>query len=259
MKQNNTLSLLKLEFFHVLGGIFTPLFGILMPTGMAVLMSTVFTVQVPAEYLSEAITSLTLTMAAMIPLAIMLVSFPSTYSQDVEQNIIFRMQLFQVSEKKLLFVKIIVNFAIMTASLLVYGLVMYLYKGEYLIMPNMQSLIIYLVTLYALATVYFLLSFSVANISKKFGVTYAFAMTCYFATMIFSGMMGMDPSQFPSGILQTITHYMPISFIYTDFYTYWTTGFAGYNFAPFMQAMIFWAALAGIAFFVNLYVNRKRV
>jgi len=251
MKTNNFFSLLKYEFLNTISGFFTPFFGILFPAVMGFILTTVIPMDVPKEAAKEVTTSIILLISSIIPLSIMLVSFSATYAQEVEQKITFRLQLFQVSTKKLLLLKIIVNYTIMTFSLILYAVSMVLYNKENFIMPNGWSLIIFIGALYVIATIYFVLSFSIANIFKKFGLTYGVTMFLFFGTMLLSGTMGVQVSQMPE-VMAAIAKWIPTSH-FGDFPNYWANGFSGYNFAPFIQSLIFWAALAGITFFASSY------
>jgi ABC-2 type transport system permease protein len=122
-------------------------------------------------------------------------------------------------------------------------------------LPVAGSLIIVIVTLYALAVIFFLLSHTIATWSKRFGVTYAITMMVYFIFMIMCGIFGIQIEMMPKW-LQTIARLLPMSYVNEDFVDFWAGG--SYNFAPFVQSLIFMAAVAAVLWIMVAW-REKRV
>lgn len=257
MKRTNKFgALLKYELANTINGFFTPFFGIFFPVVMGIIMTKTVPSTVPSNMAEQVTLAVTLTIATMIPMLIMLVSFPSGYAQEVEQKVIYRLSLFKIPDKTLLYVKIIINIIIMTMSIILYYGVLSLLND--IPAPAVSSFIVFVGALYLMAINYFIFAFSIANIVKKFGATYAITMGLYFMSMFFSGMMGAQPDNMPQKV-KFMTKFFPGSFINTDFAQYWEKGFSGYNFAPLLQSFLFNAGIAGILLIVSIYYNRRKI
>ena len=81
-------------------------------------------------------------------------------------------------------------------------------------------------------------------------------MSIYFMMMILTGMMGMKTNQLPA-VLQRVAQTLPMTYISNDFITFWQGG--SYNFMPYIQSCIFFAALAGLLLMASFYKNRRVV
>lgn len=256
MKQNKFSSLLKYEFVSAMKNFFTPIFGILYPVVMASFLVRVVPANVPQEQQQLVLTSIIITMSIIAPLSIMLVSFPSSFAQEVENKILFRLNLYGIQNKSVILTKLFVHYLILTISLLLYGFVMYFTTD--MLIPHWSSLLILILCIYALATILFVFSFSIATVMKKFGTTYAITMILFFSIMMLSGMMGVTPDKLPSAA-KAVSFTLPTAYISTDFIKFWETGFATYNFAPLIQSFIFIAAIAIIVYLSSLALNKRKI
>lgn len=252
-KNKVSIGMIKYELRNVAGNPFVHIFGI----GFPILLSIIMTKAVASEisdnsYLSEVITSIFLGIGAIIPLATILMGYSSTCSQDIEKEIPLRMQLFGFSEKYTIINRLLAEFIYMTLAFLIYFII-----GGYVIeivMPVASGLIIYVVCIYVFAAVLFILAHAIANLVKKFGLTYMIAMIIYFGMMILSGMMGITVDKLPKS-LQIVSNLLPSTYFNKDFYTVWIG--KDYNFVPMIQSYIFFFAISGIMIFVMIY-NSKR-
>lgn len=255
-RKNKFASLLKYEFLNTMNGFFTPFFGIVLPVIMGVVLTQTIPGTVPENMAKEVTIGIMLTIATMIPMAIMLVSFPSGYAQEVEQKVVYRLSLFGILDRNLLYAKILINIFLMTVSMILYYFVLGMMHD--IGTPAVSSIIVLILCLYLMAAIYFVFSFSIANIFKKFGFTYAITMVLYFISMFFSGMMGAQPDNLPANI-KFMTKFFPAAFINMDFAQYWEKGFSGYNFAPLLQSLLFNAGIAGIILVISIYYNRRKL
>ncbi|MFD2118056.1 ABC transporter permease [Paenibacillus yanchengensis] len=256
MKNKKLAHLLKYEFKNTMANFFTPFFGIVFPILMGSFLTSTISSGVPVAQQAQVETSIALMVALIIPLAIMLISFPALFAQETEQGVITRMELFGFKEKEIIIAKIIVHYTIVTCALILFSTVMISLHN--IITPHWSALLIYLVCYYAIATLLFIFSYAVTMLVKKFGITFAIVMTLYFAIMIFSGMMGIQPDELPSWG-QKIAYSLPLAHMSSDFHTYWGSGFTGYNFMPIIQSFIFMTAIVAIVYLISWQKRRRRL
>lgn len=254
MKKQTFKHLLRYEFLNTMANFFTPFFGVVFPMGMGSFLVSTISSSVPAAQQAEVATTVAMMVALIIPLAIMLISFSALFSQEIEQGVTTRMELFGFKERDIIKAKIIVHYSIVTCAFILFSLVMIF--AHNIIIPKWSSFLIYIVCYYAIATLLFILSYALTTIIRKFGITFAITMTLYFGLMIFSGMMGIQPNDLPVWG-QRIAYSLPLAHISSDFHTYWADGFSGYNFMPLIQSFLFMTAAVAIIYFIS-WKKRKR-
>ena len=248
------LALVKYEFRNLMGNIFTIIFGVFFPIGMTLFFGTAMIGQVPEDAKDIFITSIFITNSVIIPLASILVGYSAVFSQELEKNIPLRFRLFGYSEKTVLISKICAHLIFMTLSLVLYTVVICsILKVQ---VPSLSSAIVLIVSLYLLSTFFFILAHGIALFFKKFGPTYAVTMILYFAIMILSGMFGVQAKNFPDGV-QAVAYAFPTTYICGEFIDFWKGG--SYNFVPYIQSFIFFAAVSCIVLFMSIYHNSRRV
>lgn len=249
-------ALLKYEAINTMSNFFTPFFGIVYPMLMGTLLVGTITRTVPESQQATVGTGIAIVMALVIPMSIMLVSFSALFSQETEQGVMTRMELFNFRERDMLAAKISVHYLIITCSAILYSTVMVLVNN--VLIPKLSSFLIFILCFYLLATLLFVFAYSVGALLKKFGTTYAITMTVFFALMGMSGMMGVQPDQLPVWG-QKIAYSLPMAHINTDFSKYWVTGFTGYNFMPLIQSFIFMGALVALIYLFSWYKRKRSI
>jgi ABC-2 type transport system permease protein len=252
-KNRVSFEMIQYELRNVAGNPFVHIFGVGLPVLLSIIIAKSVSSEIPDNsYLGEVITSIFLGMGAVIPLATILMGYSSTCSQDIEKNIPLRMQLFGFSEKYTIINRLIAEFIYMTFAFLIYFIVGC--NVLKIVMPVASGVIIYFVCLYIFAAVLFVLAHAIANLVKKFGLTYLISMIIYFGMMILSGMMGITVGNLPKS-LQIVSNLLPSTYFNKDFYTVWIG--KAYNFVPMIQSYIFFFAISGILIFAMIY-NSKR-
>ena len=249
-------ALLKYETINTMTNFFTPFFGVVFPMLMGTLLVATITKTVPESQQATVGTGIAIVTSLIIPMSIMLVSFPALFSQEAEQGVMTRMELFNFRERDILVAKIIVHYLIMTCSAVLYGAVMVMVN--HVMIPKLSSFIVFLVCYYLIATLLFIFAYSVGALLKKFGTTYAITMTVYFVFMGMSGMMGVQPDQLQIWG-QRIAYSLPMAHINSDFSKYWVTGFSGYNFMPLIQSFIFMGALVVLCYMGSWYKRKRTI
>jgi ABC-2 type transport system permease protein len=247
--------MIQYELRNVAGNPFIHIFGV----GFPILLSIMITKSVANDitdtsYLGEAVTSIFLGIGAIIPLATILMGYSSTCSQDIEKGIPLRMQLFGFSEKYTIINRLIAEFIYMTCAFTIYFIVGF--NTLNLVVPVASGIIIYFICLYIFAAILFILAHAIANIVKKFGLTYMITMIIYFATMILSGMMGITYDKLPKG-LQIASDLLPSTYFNKDIYTVWVG--KTYNYVPMVQSYIFLSAISGILIFMMIYRLKRNL
>jgi len=244
--------LVQYELRNIAGNILVIFFGVFFPIMMSILFSFVLKEQVPEEMYPHAITSIFITMSMIIPMAVLLIGYAASYSQELEKDIPLRLNLFGFREKSMLAAKMIAYLIFTTGAFLLYTVVDINMLD--IQVPKLNSAIYLIVSLYALSVILFILAHGIATIFKKFGPTYAVSMLLYFGFMILCGMMGVTVDQLPKG-LNAIAKVFPMSYISSDFVDFWQGG--KYNFAPFVQSFLFFGAISFIILILSIRKNQR--
>lgn len=248
------LGLIKYEFRNLIGNIFTIIFGVFFPILMTLFLGKAMVGKVPGDMKEVFITGVFITSSLIIPLASILVGYSAVFSQELEKNIPLRFRLFGYSEKTVLISKICANLIFMTLSLILYTVVVCSVLSVQV--PSLSSALILIVSLYLLSIFLFILAHGIALFFKKFGPTYAVTMILYFAIMILSGMFGIQAKDFPNSI-KAVAYVFPTTYISGEFIDFWQSG--SYNFVPYIQSFIFFAAVSCIILFLSIHNNSRRI
>ena len=150
--------------------------------------------------------------------------------------------------------KIAAHLILLTVSFVIFGAFQILVIGIQL--PAASSLLCLLACLYLVGIILLVISHSIANICRRFSVTFGIEMSLYFVMMVLTGMMGIKTEQLPK-ILQAVAATLPMTYIGRDFADFWQGG--SYNFMPLIQSFLFFGALAGILLLVSQHmVGREK-
>ncbi|MGM9986101.1 MAG: ABC transporter permease [Bacillaceae bacterium] len=252
--KNFNWNLIVYEMRNIIGNPFVAFFGIVFPVLMSFIITKALASEVPKAMIPEANTSVFITMSLIIPMAVILLGYAATYSQEVEKEIPIRMRLFGFRERSVVTAKIIAQLLVMTFAFIIYV------GADYLMLdlqtPKASSAIILFVCLYLLGILFCILAHGLSNIFKKFGPTYAVVMVLYFGFMILCGMMGITVENLPEA-LQVVAKTLPMSYISSDFIDFWQGG--SYNFVPLIQSFLFFGAVSGIVLMISIYRDRRVV
>ena len=109
-------------------------------------------------------------------------------------------------------------------------------------------------SLYLIGIIFLIIAHALANIFRKFSLTFGVTMFLYFGMMILTGMMGMRTDQLPE-FLQKVAAALPMTYVSNDFIGFWQGG--KYNFMPFIQSFIFMGAAAGILLMCSFHFQQR--
>lgn len=252
MKKRCNLNMIMYELRNINGNFMPHFFGIVFPNIMCVLLSRTLGSQVPKEMRVEVTTSVMLTMTLVIPMAIMLLGYGALYAQEVERGIPLRMRLFGYGMEAEITAKIIAHLIFMTIALVVFGVFQALFME--IQKPAFSSFLCLVVSLYLIGVISLMLAHGIAEICKKFSITFGVGMFLYFMIMILTGMMGIQTDQLPEA-LQKVAAMFPMTYISNDFIDFWQGG--SYNFMPLVQSFLFFGAVSGIVLLFSMYKNRR--
>ena len=254
-KKGLTKHLLIYEIRNATGNVFAIFFGVIFPLFMSILFANVIAGQVPVSLQMDARTSIFLSMMMIIPMATTFIGYAATYSQEIENNIHLRLDLFGIRKHTALAAKLLANLVFLLVSTGVYFAVDLSLIKIYTPTAGAVLLVIFVVIL--LGALLLIIAHSIANIMGKFSRTYAVTMLLYFGSMILCGMMGLQVSDFPP-VIQTIAKLLPMTYMGTgsDFLTVWKG--ESYNPANFILSFVFLAAVAAALFLISLWKNRRR-
>ena len=254
-KNKVSFRMIQYELRNVAGNPFIHIFGVGFPILMSMIISKAAASEIPDNtFIGEIVTSIFLGIGSIIPLATILMGYSSTCSQDIEKGIPLRMQLFGFSEKYTIINRLIAEFIYMTFAFVIYFIVgISVLK---IVSPVISGVIIYFICLYIFAAALFILAHAIANLVKKFGLTYMITMIIYFGMMILSGMMGIAVDKLPKGV-KVISNLLPSTYLNKDIYTVWIG--KTYNFVPMIQSYIFFFALSGILTFIMIYQSKRNL
>lgn len=253
MKQKKcNMNMVLYELRNINGNFMTHFFGIVFPNMMTMIFSRTIGAQVPEAARDNVIVSIMLSMSLVIPMSIMFIGYGALYSQEVEREVPLRMRLFGFHERSLLMAKIIAHMIFMTIAFAIYA-VFQVFTMD-IPKPAVSSVICLLVSLYLIGIILLVIAHSLANIFRKFGVTFGITMAVYFTLMMLTGMMGISTEQLPQA-LQKAAATLPMTYVSNDFADFWTGG--SYNFMPFIQSFIFFGAVSGILLMYTQYRDRR--
>lgn len=250
MKRSVNRRLLIYELLNILGNPFTTFFGIVFPILMLMLITKAAAAEVPESMVPEVNTAIFISMSMLIPMAILLIGYAATYSQELEKGIPLRLKLFGLSENTVLISRMIAQLLMVTGGLIVYTIVAYV--GLDMLVPKPSSAVCLILCLFFMGVVFIIFSHGVANLVRKFGPAYAITMAVYFMFMMLCGMMGIKTEQLPK-ILRSVSRMLPMSYVGNEFIDFWQGG--SYNFMPLVQSFLFVGAVSGIILIIS---RRKR-
>ncbi len=252
MKNKCSFKMVLYELRNINGNFMTHFFGIVFPNIMCLLLSKTVGSQVPDNVRQEVLTSITLSMSLVMPMAIMLLGYGALYSREVERGIPLRMRLFGYSEKSEITAKLIAHLIFLTIAFIIFSLVQMIAMD--IPKPAFSSLICLILSLYLLGIIFLVIAHSFAQIFKKFSITFGVSMFLYFMIMMITGMMGIETEQLPQ-TLQKIAGMFPMTYVSNDFVSFWQGG--SYNFMPYIQSLLFLGAIAGILLLYSMHKNRR--
>ena len=253
-KSGLTGHLLVYEIRNTVGNIFVIIFGVFFPLFMSILFANVIAGQVPASERLNVSTSIFLSMIMIIPMATMFIGYAATYSQELENNIPLRLDLFGISKRAVLTAKLLANLIFLVVATGIYFAVDIPLIQIYTPVAGAVLLLVAVVIL--VGGILLVLSHSIANLLGKFGPTYAITMILYFGFMVLCGMMGAQVSQFPKAI-QNIAKLLPMTYMSTgDYLKIWRG--ESYDPTRFILSFVALAAVAVIVLFISLWKNRRK-
>lgn len=247
-----SLRMIQYEVRNMNGNLMSHFFGIVFPNIMCLVLSKTVGESLSADIRREVMTSIMLSMSLIMPMSIMMLGYGAVYSQEVERGVPLRMRLFGFGEKSLITAKIIAHLILLTVAFVIFALFQILVMD--VLKPTPQALVCLILSLYFIGGTLLVIAHALADIFKKFSVTFGICMSFYFAMMILTGMMGMRTDQLPTG-LRAIAKTLPMTYISNDFITFWKGG--SYNFMPYIQSCIFFAAVAGLLLMASFYKDRR--
>jgi ABC-2 type transport system permease protein len=247
-----SLKLIKYEVLNIVGNPFADFFGVVFPILMLFVIAKAMKADVPAVGYAEACTTVFISLSMIIPMALFMLGYGATFSQELEKEIPLRMMLFGYSERVTMLAKAIAQMIVLTVALLIYTVVGVM--GLELTTPSAGAVAGLILCHYVLAIIFFGIAHGVSNLFRKFGPTYAVLMSAYFGIMILCGMMGIQTDGLPK-FLQVIARLLPMSHIGNDYIDVWMG--RTYNFVPMVQAFLFFGAVSGIILMISTYRHRR--
>lgn len=251
-KRKCSFQLIGYELRNINGNFMTHFFGIVFPNIMSLILAQTVGSQVPDNMRQEVITSIMLSMSLVIPMAIMLLGYGCIYSQEVEKGIPLRMHLFGFEEKLVMAAKVAAHLILMTVAFAIFAVFQTLFLD--ISRPRFSSLVSLLVSLYLIGVLFLIIAHSLANLFRRFSVTFGVSMVLYFGMMILTGMMGIRTEQLPD-VLRKVAGILPMTYVSNDFIDFWQGG--NYNYMPLIQSFLFLGAVSGILLLFSLYRSRR--
>ena len=251
-KKKCSFKLIGYELRNINGNFMTHFFGIVFPNIMSLILAQTVGSQVPDGMRQQTVTSIMLSMSLVIPMAIMLLGYGCIYSQEVERGIPLRMQLFGFEERVVMAAKVAAHVTFMTVALVIFGVFQLLFMD--VSRPRFASLLCLLVSLYLIGVFLLIIAHSLANLFRRFSVTFGVSMILYFGLMILTGMMGIRTEQLPEA-LRRAARTLPMTYVSNDFIDFWQGG--SYNYMPLLQSFHFLGAMSGILLLLSLHRSRR--
>ncbi len=253
MNRKRKISTLVLyELRNMAGNPYIHIFGIAMPIFFGILFTKIATSETAQTMTPYVATSVAGSISMIIPMAVILMGAAVSTALELEKKIPVRMELFGISEKKIIAARMIAEMILVSIALILYSICMVLFNQ--ILEPAAGAMCIWIGTYLVFSAVLFMLAYGIANLTRKFGLTYCITMILYFAMMVMSGIMGISIDQMPKPI-QMISRLLPSSYISTDLMDFWQGG--SYNLMPLIQSFLFLGAVSGIILFYSVYRAKR--
>ena len=241
------------EIRNNLGNFMSMIFGFLMPLFMTILIFHAYKGQMPKDLVGDFATQMYLTNLIMIPMAMILIGFASMCSQEIEQGVTKRLELFGYVYRKQMVVKFWAQFIIVVIAIFLYSIIICVILPVNA--PKFGSLLAYLICFLALIVLVYLIAYAIAMLTQKFSVALGITMTLYFGIMILSGMMGVTADKFPKPV-RFVAELLPTTRMIEVFPDSWSTSLG--NVAPLIQSFLLWYGIAGILLFLVARKNSRK-
>ena len=231
--------LVKYEVLNNLYNGYSFFFGAVFPIFLMVMISKGALNDVPAEAKLEATASILIGMSMIIPLSTMFLGYAASFSNELEKDVPTRLSLFGLSGTRLFLGKLIANFIFLTFCFALYliGTLSFIKVAT----PKPVAAVVWIVSMYLISAFCLALAHGIANMIRRFGITYGIVMAIYFTIMGLGGMMGVRLKDLPVG-LQTVSKLFPFTHFGNDYIDFWMG--KTYNFAPLVQSLIFFTAVS---------------
>lgn len=258
MKNNKLSRLIKYEFKNLLGSWYIPMFGVVFPMFLALVIGN----HVLAEVKSlsniidpkEVSTGLSLGFLHMIPMAAIFMGHSALYSQELENKVLLRLRLFSFKQREILISKLLSQLGFLLVAFLIYFIATYIGLGweVYSLAGTLKFFAFVIVE----CAILFTMAHGIANIFKKIGITYVITMVLYFFMLFFSGMMGLSVDKFPNQI-RWISKLLPFTyFADKEIIKLWKN--ISYNYIPLIQSLIFMGSISVLLLVLGNYLNRNK-
>ena len=231
--------LVKYEVLNNLYNGYSFFFGAVFPIFLMIMISKGALSDVPETAKLAATASVFIGASMIIPLSTMFLGYAASFSNELEKDVPTRLSLFGLSGARLFVGKLIANFIFLTFcyALYIIGTLSFVKVAT----PRPLAAVIWVVSMYLISALCLALAHGVANMIRRFGITYGIVMAIYFVIMALGGMMGVRLKDLPIG-LQTVSKLFPFTHFGNGYIDFWMG--KSYNFAPFVQSLIFFAAVS---------------
>ena len=245
--------LIKYEVLSNLYNGYSFFFGAVFPIFLMVMISKGALGDVPASLKPELVTSLLISMSMIIPLSTMFLGYAATYSNELEKDVPIRLSLFGFSGTRLFMGKLIANYIFLTFCFALYlvGTLSFVKIAK----PAVPAVIIWVISIYLMSALCLTLAHGIANLIRRFSVTYGVAMAIYFTIMALGGMMGVSLKDQPLE-MQTVSRLFPFTYFGNGYIDFWMG--REYNFAPYIQSLIFFAAVSIGVMMISFKVRGRK-
>ena len=231
--------LVKYEVLSNLYNGYSFFFGAIFPIFLMVIISKGALNDLPSKLKPELTAGLLIGMSMIIPLSTMFIGYAATFSNELEKDVPVRLSLFGMSGTRLFMGKLIANYVFLTFCFALYlvGTLCFVTIAS----PKPMAVFIWIAAIYLMSGFCIALAHGIANIIRRFGITYALVMAIYFTIMALGGMMGIKLKDLPLE-LQNISKLFPFTHFSNGYIDFWMG--RDYNFAPLIHSLIFFAAIS---------------
>ena len=241
------------EIRNSLGNIFAIVFGVFFPTMMTVFLYHAIGAKMPSITQEAFAINIFVSNLLMSPLALVFIGFSALFSQEIDQDVTNRMNLFGYTETKQMKAKLLAQIAVLVFSLAIFCAVVI--PSLQIPAPSLYGLLVFVSSVVVLTICFYLLAYGISLLARKFSVTYGITMLLYFLIMIFSGMMGITSDQLPKS-MRFFSDLLPTTHIVRDVPKLWNMN--SYNLAALMQSFLFFMAFS-ILIAEYAIIKNKRV
>ncbi len=247
-------NLLKCELLTIAKAPLIVIFSFFFPILMFQILYSSIIEDIPEAGVEIFGVSLFISSLLIIPMALILMGFATETAEQRIQGVLRRMNLFGFSFKTMISYKILANTLMLLIAIAIFTC--FVSTVISIPMPHPSSLFIFILALLLLTLLLFLAGSVIALASPNINTAISLSMVVYFAVMILSGFMGINPDTMPVAV-QVVSKTLPTYYIGEKLPYYWISG--GFNSGTLFLTLFSYISVCSVLLFIVVKRKGRRV